>query len=352
MQSFMKYFGAASMLTFLVLLSSLIFGGVATATVVLILGILEVSNSVDNAVANAVKLKTLSPAAQHWFMFFGILIAVFGMRLIIPALIVCITGGLTFMGTFALAVHDPKQYGIILEQAHPILAAFGGSFLFMIFANFFIDPDKDSHWLPPIEIPLSKLAFWEGIKITIALAIVVGFDWALYHSYSSSEAIHFLIAGLVGIFSNVAVEFLGNWVEKFGDDGDNQKAVPAGGLSLKMAIPALMYLEVLDASMSFDGVMGAFALSSDIFIIMAGLGIGAFWVRSLTLMAVEKGTLAEFRYLENGAFWAIGILSIVLFVSTKVELPDWFVALFSAGVIAASVISSIRSNRTEALASA
>jgi len=348
MGSFWKYFGPASTLSVLVLAASFLLGGLATATVVLILGILEVSLSVDNAVVNAVKLNTLSPAAQRWFMYWGILIAVFGMRLVIPALIVCFTGGLSFVETFTLAIHNPKQYGVILEQAHPILAAFGGSFLFMIFSNFFIDREKGNHWLPPLEVPLTYLAFWEGVKTVIALAIIVGFDWWLYHSFTSSPAIHFFVAGFVGIISYLLIEALGKLVEKFDETDVSQRAKPAGGIALKAAIPALIYLEVLDASMSFDGVMGAFALSSDILVIMAGLGIGAFWVRSLTLVAVEKGTLAEFRYLENGAFWAIGVLSIMLFISTKAPLPDWFVGLISAAIIGASVLSSVRANRLEA----
>lgn len=356
MGSFWKYFGTASVLSILVLASAFLLGGIATAAVVLILGILEVSLSVDNAVVNAVKLNTLSPAAQRWFLYYGILIAVFGMRLIIPAVIVSLTGGLTFTETFHLALDNPKQYGVILEQAHPILAAFGGSFLLMIFSNFFIDNEKDNHWISFLEIPLTKLAFWEGVKIILVALVIVFFDIKLYGNMSSSASIHFWVAGLIGVASYIGVELLGKFVEHFENDEetaivDVRKSGSLGSVSLKMAIPALLYLEVLDASMSFDGVMGAFALSSDIFVIMAGLGIGAFWVRSLTLVAVEKGTLAEFRYLENGAFWAIGVLSIMLFISTISPLPDWFVGLISAAIIGASVLSSIRANRFEAQAS-
>jgi uncharacterized protein len=354
MGSYWKYFLPATILTLVVVALVFLLGGPQAAAVTAILGVLELSLSVDNAVVNAIKLKTMDQKAQKIFLYFGIFIAVFGMRLLIPAFIVSVIGHLSFLSTFTLAVHNPQQYGEILQQAHPILAAFGGSFLFMIFGNFFIDDNKSVHWLPPLEIPLSKLAIVEGIKTILAIVLIAGFDYWLTRSWTSPQAIHFFLAGLAGVASYVLVEYLGKFVEKFEEPAEAgtanlsiKKKSSLGSVSLKMALPALLYLEVLDASMSFDGVMGAFALSSNILIIMAGLGIGAFWVRSLTLVAVEKGTLAEFCYLENGAFWAIGVLSIMLFISTKVDLPDWFVGLISAGIIGASVLSSIRAKSNQ-----
>lgn len=347
--SFWKYFGPATILTLLVVGLAFTFGNFDDAVVVMILGVLELSLSVDNAVVNATKLKTLSPAAQRWFMYYGIIIAVFFMRFAFPILVVSIVGHVGPLSTVSMAIHDPKQYSTILEQAHPMLSAFGATFLFMIFANYFINPLKEVHWLPPLELPLVRLGRWEAIKTALALVLLVGMDYWIYGSWRLPEARSFFYAGLAGLISYVLVEsleMLTDFIEKKQQRANAGKAVVIN--SLKMAIPALLYLEVVDASMSFDGVMGAFALSSNIFVIMAGLGIGAFWVRSLTLVAIKEGTLAEFRYLENGAFWAIGTLSILLFVSTKVELPDWFVGLLSAGIIGASVLSSIRARRQEA----
>lgn len=85
---------------------------------------------------------------------------------------------------------------------------------------------------------------------------------------------------------------------------------------------AFLYLEVLDASFSFDGVIGAFALTQNLFIIAIGLGIGAMYVRSMTVMLVEKGTLSEYRYLEHGAFYAILILSVVMYFQTLMHIPE------------------------------
>jgi hypothetical protein len=106
-----------------------------------------------------------------------------------------------------------------------------------------------------------------------------------------------------------------------------------------------LYLEVLDASFSFDGVVGAFAITNNLFIIMIGLGIGAMFVRSLTIMLVEKGTLSEFRYLEHGAFYAIGILAIIMFANTIFHIPEVITGLIGAAFIGLSLWSSIRYNQ-------
>ena len=104
---------------------------------------------------------------------------------------------------------------------------------------------------------------------------------------------------------------------------------------------------MLDASFSFDGVIGAFALTQNLFIIAIGLGIGAMYVRSMTIMLVEKGTLAEYRYLEHGAFYAILILSVIMYVQTMVHIPEVITGLGGAGLIGISLWSSIRYNRRQ-----
>jgi uncharacterized protein len=111
---------------------------------------------------------------------------------------------------------------------------------------------------------------------------------------------------------------------------------------------AFIYLEVLDASFSFDGVIGAFALTQNLFIIAIGLGIGAMYVRSMTIMLVEKGTLTEYRYLEHGAFYAILILAVIMYVQTLYHIPEVITGLGGATLIGISLWSSIRHNRKEA----
>jgi len=102
---------------------------------------------------------------------------------------------------------------------------------------------------------------------------------------------------------------------------------------------------VLDASFSFDGVIGAFAITNDVVIIMLGLAIGAMFVRSMTVFLVYKGTLQEFVYLEHGAHYAIGILALIMFASVHYHIPEWFTGLSGLAFILVSLWSSIRYRR-------
>ena len=127
-----------------------------------------------------------------------------------------------------------------------------------------------------------------------------------------------LITCVAGIVTYLAIDGLSEWLEKRQEERAKMcaDAVKCSGLI------GFLYLELIDASFSLDGVLGAFALSRDIIIITIGLFIGAMFVRSLTIMLVEKKTLAQYRYLEHGAHWAIGILALLMFVSTVVEVPE------------------------------
>ena len=108
---------------------------------------------------------------------------------------------------------------------------------------------------------------------------------------------------------------------------------------------SFIYLELIDASFSLDGVLGAFALSKDIIIISIGLAIGAMFVRSLTIMLVEKKTLKQFLYLEHGAHWAIGALACLMLVSTVKEIPEVVTGGIGLGFIVLAFISSIMHNK-------
>jgi hypothetical protein len=121
----------------------------------------------------------------------------------------------------------------------------------------------------------------------------------------------------------------------------------AAQATARAGIGGFLYLEVLDASFSFDGVIAAFALSNNLFIIALGLGIGAMFVRSMTIMLVEKGTLTEYRFLEHGAFWAIIALAAIMLLSVSFHIPETITGLIGAALIGLSFWSSVRSNRAE-----
>ena len=135
-----------------------------------------------------------------------------------------------------------------------------------------------------------------------------------------------------------------------GADGRRGVRAPAGGAVQavgKAAFFLFLYLEVLDASFSFDGVVGAFAITSDPIIIAIGLGIGAMFIRSLTVFLVRKGTLSEYVYLEHGAFWAIGALAVLLLITIEYDVPEVVTGLIGVGLILAAFASSVVRNKRD-----
>ena len=169
-----------------------------------------------------------------------------------------------------------------------------------------------------------------------------------------------LVAGALGIVVYLLVNGLGSCSRPqptMRTRRSTARPRPTGspGLSRRPVRPAFflfLYLEVLDASFSFDGVIGAFAITSDIFIIAIGLGVGAMYIRSLTVYLVRKGTLNEYVFLEHGAMWAIGALAIILMVTIKFEVPEVVTGLIGVAFIAAAFISSLVRNRRAAAAEA
>ncbi|MBS8227201.1 DUF475 domain-containing protein [Vannielia litorea] len=307
-------------------LSFLMIGGV--------LAVLEISLSFDNAIVNANKLKDMDPVWQHRFLTWGILIAVFGMRIVFPLAVVSIAGRIDPWSAVVLAAVEPQEYARIMNEAHISIAAFGGTFLMMVALSYFIDEEKEVDWFRSVEKWLRAGADIRGLEIAAVLVLALGFSMAL----SGPSAMDFLFSAILGLVTFLAVDLLGQVLDRADD---------VRGLAAKGGLGAFLYLEVLDASFSFDGVIGAFALTQNLFLIAIGLGIGAFYVRSMTILLVEKGTLAEFRYLEHGAFYSILILSVIMFLQSLMHIPEWFTGLIGAGLILGSLLASIRHNQRE-----
>lgn len=307
-------------------------GAASICFICAVLAVLEISLSFDNAIVNANKLKDMTPVWQHRFLTWGIIIAVFGMRIVFPLAIVVIAAGIGPIEAIKLAVNNPGEYSRIMSDAHLSIAAFGGTFLMMVGLSFFFDEEKEVHWVKWIETHLARAAGIKGVEILFVLIVIVIVSQFL----PSSEVSTFVWSAIYGLMTFLAVEVLGSLL-----DASDQVLEGAA----KGGVGAFLYLEVLDASFSFDGVIGAFALSQNLFVIAIGLGIGAMYVRSMTIMLVEKGTLSEYRFLEHGAFWAILILSIIMYVQTMVHIPEVITGLFGAGLIGLSLWSSVRWNR-------
>ncbi|TPW30994.1 DUF475 domain-containing protein [Martelella alba] len=308
-------------------------GALAFLFITAVLAVLEISLSFDNAIVNANKLKDMTKAWQRRFLTWGILIAVFGMRLIFPLAIVAAAAHIGPLSALELAVYDPRAYAAIMHEAHMPIAAFGGTFLLMVGLSYFFDGDKDIHWLPAVERPMCRCSSIKGIEIGLALVLVLLFSSLV----PDARAADFLYPALYGLLTFLGVEVLSGFLDA--SQKQVARAAAQGGLG------AFIYLEILDASFSFDGVVGAFALTKNLFIIAAGLGIGAMYVRSLTIMLVERGTLSEFRFLEHGAFYAILILAVIMFSQTLFHIPEAVTGLVGASLIALSLWSSIRWRR-------
>lgn len=304
--------------------------------IAVLLGILEISLSFDNAVVNASVLRTMSEKWQHRFLTWGILIAVFGMRFIFPIVIVALSAGMGFFEVAREAFDNPDLYKTHLEKAHVTISAFGGTFLMMVFLKYFIDPDKDSHWLAPLERALAKIGKLDTIQAVLVGALLLTM---VNYFVDPAEKLPALMAGFVGLLLYLIMDAIGNLF-----DADNMTAkAGAAGFS------AFMYLEILDASFSLDGVIGAFALTKDIVLIAAGLTIGAIFVRSLTIMMVRQGTLEAYRFLEHGAHYGIGALAIIMLLSMNhnVHIPEVITGLIGAGFIGLAVLASIQANKKD-----
>lgn len=312
-------------------------GAVTTIMLCLVLSLLEVSLSFDNALVNATVIRKMTPVWKHRFMTWGMLIAVFGMRLVFPVAIVGIVAWINPWEALVLAATDPARYAEIMRSAHVPVAGFGGSFLLMVAFKHFFDPEKETHWFHLFEAPLSKFGKIKFLETIVALLIIGAGSWQL-HRMESIEAMHFLYAGIAGIVTHLALDMLSSFLEA-GGHGEISSAAPKGGLAL------FLYLEVQDASFSFDGVVGAFAITQDLFIIAIGLGIGAMFVRSLTIIFVERETLNRYRYIETGAFYAIGVLAVVMLISAFQEVPEVIPGAVSAALIVMAFYHSVLHNR-------
>ena len=303
--------------------------------IILVLSILEISLSFDNAVVNAAVLKDMDDIWQRRFLTWGMVFAVFGMRIVFPLAIVAIAAGLGPLAALDLSLNNPAEYERIVSSAHVGIAGFGGAFLAMVGLSFFFDGEKDLHWITWIEEKLSLVSNIKAAEIAVLLLLLYGVSQLL----PAAEAQTFLVAGILGLVTFIAVEAVATILEM------QEEALKLQGAVVRSGLGGFLYLNILDASFSFDGVIGAFALSNNMVIIALGLSIGAMFVRSMTIHLVKQGTLAEYRYLEHGAFWAIIALGAIMLLSARFHIPETVTGLVGAVLIGLSLWWSIRHNR-------
>lgn len=279
----------------------------------------------------------MSPFWQKLFLTVGIFIAVFVVRFLLPIFIVMLTSGNGFMEVVHLALYSPDEYGETLHHAAPTIDAFGGTFLMMIGISYFMDRKKDIHWLQRIEKQLAKAGGYQNLTVFVMLSAAM----ALYFTVDDTHKVTVLVASIIGTLLHIGLNIFGSFFEK----RQKSSATKLVGMA---AFGSFMYLEILDASFSLDGVIGAFAITNEIVLIVAGLGAGAIWVRSLTVYLMRSGALGKYRYLEHGAHWAILALGVIMLVKLyHVEPPEWFTGSLGLIVISIAVISSVLERRRD-----
>lgn len=358
----LKTFGWSFGVTAVGLALAAFFWGWEGFAVVAILSVLEISLSFDNAVVNAGVLKKMNAFWQKIFLTVGILIAVFGMRLVFPVVVVAISAQIGPIEAVQVALDNPERYEQLVTDAHPAIAAFGGMFLLMIFLDFIFE-ERDYKWIAWLERPLAKLGKVDMLSVCIALigllvaAMTVATQAHQYGGEYADKSATVLLSGIAGLITYLIVNGLSSHFEhKLEEEEEREEeaeeeARKAGkdpsmvGLAGKAAFFMFLYLEVLDASFSFDGVIGAFAITNHIFWMALGLGIGAMYVRSLTVYLVRQGTLDDYVYLEHGAHYAIGALAAILIVTIQYEIHEVVTGLVGVALIAWSFWSSVRRNR-------
>ncbi|BAK73215.1 MAG: DUF475 domain-containing protein [Arcobacter sp.] len=343
-KSLISYFYGFFVVWFVASILLYLYGGFFAVYQGTVLSVLELSLSFDNAVVNATILATMAVIWRKRFLIWGMIIAVFGVRFIFPILIVYFSTSMGIIDSFNLSITNPDEYEKIIQSSHHVIMSFGGMFLLMLFLKFLFNENKDLYWIKFIEKFASKISKKGDIKIIFILFLMLGITYiapnnvVMGDSMIAVNKIEILAPMLIGLIAFYLIEFFKSFMETNSDKNSNITQVSGGFISF-------IYLETIDMSFSLDGVLGAFAVTQNIIIIMLGLGIGAMAVRSLTIYMVDKDVVSKYIYLEHGAMWSIGFLALSMIVQIFYHLPSMLVTTFAIVPISLAFIQSIYKNR-------
>lgn len=284
---------------------------------VLGLVVFEVVSSIDNAVINAQVLATMSKKARKWFLLWGMLFAVFLIRGLLPWLIVWITNStLGPIGAFTATFSNDPHIIESIEQSSPILMLGGGMFLLFLFLHWLFIEDKQ-YGLPGEEF-FSKNGVWFYAIVSVILVAIVAM------SLKNNP-----ILALSAVIGSSAF-FITDGFKKNAEE--NEKKLLSNSSSISN-ISKILYLEIIDASFSIDGVLGAFAFTISIPLILIGNGIGAIVLRQLTIKNIDN--IKKYVFLKNGAMYSILCLSSVMILEGfKIEVPDYISPIVTLIIIA------------------
>ena len=296
-----------------------------TEILVIIFGLclFEVISSIDNAIINAHVLKTLPEKFRKFFLFWGLIIAVFAVRGVLPFLIVWLANpAFSFTHIITFVFHPTPDIEKYVEQSQALLLLAGGMYLFLVFLGWLFLEEKKYAFLA--EEFVHKQSVWFYAFSSIFFTAVIWFSLKVNPILALSAAI-----GSTAFF--ITDGFKKNAEEK-------EKKLLSGNMS---AVSKILYLEVLDATFSIDGVVGAFAFTISIPLIFLGNGLGALVVREFTIKGINW--ISKFAYLKNGAMYSIGFLGgIMVFEAFGHNFPFWLAPLNTSLLLAIFLGLSLR----------
>ena len=274
--------------------------------IVLGLALFESITSIDNAIINAEVLQTMQARARRWFLTWGILIAVFGVRGLLPWLIVWVmTPGLGPWDAFTASLTgDPAALKAIQDSSPVLLMGGGVFFVFLFFHWIFLEPKK---YGLPVERFIARQGAWFYAVVSIALTAIVWF------ALDDSPMLAF------GAVVGSSAFFITHGFKRYAEE---QEARMLSGEAHMSDIGKILYLEVIDLTFSIDGVVGAFAFTLSVPLILLGNGIGAVVVRQLTVYGVDR--IKKYVYLKNGAMYSVFVLGCVMLAhGFGIHIPEW-----------------------------
>lgn len=277
--------------------------------------IFETISSIDNAVINAEVLSTMSLRARKWFLFYGLLFAVFVIRGLLPWLIVWATNpSLGAVGALTATFSNDPKIKEIIEESSPFLLVGGGIFLIFLFFHWLFIEAKNYGLRG--ERFFHQHGVWFFAIVSIILSVIVWFA-IKQHPFMAFGA----VVGSTAFFIT----------HGFKQNAEQHEQQLMGGASMS-DWSKILYLEVIDATFSIDGVVGAFAFTLSVPLILVGNGIGAYVVRHLTVSNIEN--VKRYIYLKNGAMYSIFFLGVVMVLdSFAVQIPQWVSPVITISVV-------------------
>lgn len=286
-------------------------------SIILVIGglaLFETITSIDNAIINAEVLTTMSEKAKKWFLTWGLLIAVFLLRGLLPFLIVWgVNPSIGPLGAITATFSNDPRVLAAIESSAPILLVGGGTFMIFLFFHWlFMEP---KHFGLKGERFFLKQGVWFYAVVSLILSLIV------YYCLKTNP-----MMALGAVVGSTAFFITHGFKENAAEE--EEKLIS----SSKSDLSKIFFLEVIDATFSIDGVLGAFAFTLSVPLILIGNGIGAFVVRQITISNVER--IKKYPYLKNGAMYSVFLLGLIMLLdSFGVHIPEYVSPLITVGVV-------------------